>query len=157
MSFNRNKFFSVYSGSTPVGSPEYYEKKVVFSPDGNMSLETGKLRNRQVELNSYKDSCDVNKIIQRYENGDQTALLRDNTGAYCDLSVLPKDIHAAKKLSRDVESLYNSMGDDVKLKFGTLEEFISAFSSKDKFNDFLSVFKERDNVVAKAKEVSADA
>lgn len=162
------KFRSAYSHnaarSTAVGSRYYNEGRVIFSPDGNMSLEVGKERDRFTEIQSYKDSCDVNMIIKRYENGDQTALLRSNSGVYCDVSSMPKNIHEAVKLSRSVESMYNSMGDDVKSFYPTLNEFTEAFSSQDKFNSFVKnsqkVIKARAEKFKKAepkKEVTADA
>lgn len=134
------KILSAFStkrkASTCVGSPEYTESIVRFSPDGNLFLEQGAKRNRQNEINSYKDSCDVNMMIRRYENGDQLALLRDNTGAYADLSTLPKNIHEADKLQKRINSLYDSMGDDIKAKYGSVDDFICAFSTADKFKEF---------------------
>lgn len=137
------KFKTLYSKRSGYrscsGSPEYKEGRVKFSPDGNLSLEYGKTRNRQVEINSYKAACDVNNLVKRYENGDQLALLRNNTGVYADISELPRNIHEATKLAKDVNAIYDSMGDDVKAKYQNFDEFSSAFSSKAKFNEFLSV------------------
>lgn len=125
-----------------VGSPEYTECVLRFSPDGNMYLEEGKVRNRQAEINSYRDSCDVNLMIRRYENGDQTALLRDNTGAFADFSTLPKNIHEAERLRKNVSFLYDQIGDDVKLKYGTLDDFLCAFSTKSNFDEFVTYSQE---------------
>lgn len=133
--------------STPVGSRYYNEGRVIFDPDGNMHLETGKERDRFIEIQSYKDSCDVNLMIKRYENGDQTALLRSNTGVYCDISSMPKNVHDAVKLSRSVETLYNSLGDDVKKIYPSVNDFTAAFSSNDNFISFVenskSIIKSR--------------
>lgn len=148
--------------SSPVGSPEYQEVSVRFSPDGNMSLKPGKIRNRQTEINSYKEACDVNNLVRRYENGDQLALLRDNTGAYADLTQMPQNIHEAQKLSRNVENLYNSMGDDIKSKYANVGEFAEAFSSQDKFSEFCDharscVVKRAEPYQKKKEEVKSDA
>lgn len=158
------KILSAFSkkipASTCVGSPEYVECTVKFAPDGNMFLESGAVRNRQAEINSYKESCIVANLIKRYENGDQLALLRDNTGSYADLSGLPKNIHEAEKLSRSIHSLYDSMGDDIKAKYGNVEEFCSAFSTKSSFDEFVSfsrdVVKQRLEKVSQS-EVKSDA
>lgn len=144
---------------TNPGTPIYREARVVFSPDGNMSLEYGKERNRHIEIQSYKDSCDVNNIVKRYENGDQTALLRNNTGVYCDISQMPKNIHEAVKLSRNVDNLYNSMGSDVKALYPNVQSFTEAFSDVQHFDGFLknaaSVVKNRQSKVK--KELKSDA
>lgn len=158
------KIRSAYSSRSKVytcsGSSEYTESVVKFSPDGNMFLEKGKIRNRQDEINSYKDSCDVNMLIRRYENGDQLALLRDNTGAYADLSTLPKNIHDAEKLSKRIRSVYDSMGSDIKAKYGTLDDFLCAFSTKENFAEFAGFAKDVVQKRAekfKPKEVKTDA
>lgn len=159
------KILSAYSSktkaSTCCGSPEYTESIVKFSSDGNMYLEKGKTRNRQDEINSYKDSCDVNMIIRRYENGDQTALLRDNTGAYADLSTLPKNIHDAERLSKRIRAVYDSMGSDIKAKYGTLDDFLCAFSTDAKFVEFAGfaqdIVKQRAEKFKKPTEVKTDA
>lgn len=160
------KIISAYApkcrASTVVGSPEYCECSVKFSPDGNMFIERGKVKNRQAEINSYKESCMVANLVKRYENGDQLALLRGNTGAYADLSDLPKNIHEAQKLSRSIHSLYDSMGDDIKAKYANVEEFCTAFSTKSSFDEFVSfsrdVVKQRASKVKKPEsEVKSNA
>lgn len=126
------------SRSTCSGSRYYTESRVIFDPDGNMHLEKGKERDRVAEIQSYKDSCDVNNLIKRYQNGDAAALMRDNTGVFCDISSMPRNIHEAVKLSRDVESVYNSMGDDIKALYPTVGDFSAAFSSQSGFNEFVT-------------------
>lgn len=141
------RFLTRYDSKSPKpsasGSREYREAKVVFSPDGNLTLEYAKqTRDRQNEINSYAAGCDVNMLVKRYENGDQMALLRSNTGVYADLSQMPKSIHEAQELSRSIHSLYDSMGDDIKSRYGTLDEFCSAFSTKANFDEFVGFSRE---------------
>lgn len=131
---------TVYSNS---GNRYYREARVIFAPDGNMSLEYGKERDRHLEIQSYKDSTDVNQLIRRYENGDQTALLRNHSGVFCDAASLPKNIHEAHRLSRDVENLYSSMGSDIKQAYPDVASFAEAFSSRDNFNKFMTVVNSR--------------
>lgn len=131
------------------GSPEYKEVRVRRAPDGNISVEYGKKHDRQAEINSYKGACDVKKMIQRFEAGDQTALMRNPNGVFADLSALPRNIHEAHKLSSDVHSLYDSMGSDIKSRYQNVNEFCEAFSSPEKFNEFLSF---SGNVVKDRKE-----
>lgn len=147
------KFRSAYSEKkqhfSKIGSPEYTEVRVRRSPDGNISAEYGKKHDRQAEINSYKGACDVKKMIQRFEAGDQTALMRNPNGVFADLSALPRNIHEAHKLSSDVNALYESMGDDIKARYQNLDEFCEAFSSQDNFKEFLSF---SGNVVKDRKE-----
>lgn len=153
------KFRSAYSGHvrsvTPAGSRFYKEARVVFSPDGNMSLEYTKERDRYIEIQSYKDSCDVNMLVKRYENGDETALLRNHSGVYCDLASMPKNVHEMHQLAHGVEALYQSMGSDIKSFYANSKEFAEAFTTQDKFNEFLGVVSKRKNTVN--KEDKSDA
>lgn len=158
------RFLTRYDSKSPKpsasGSREYREGKVVFSPDGNLSLELGKVRDRQIEINSYAASCDVNMLVKRYENGDQMALLRSNTGVYADLSQMPKSIHEAQQLSRSIHSLYDSMGDDIKSRYGTLDEFCAAFSTRASFDEFVGFSREcvkkRTESIKKPKQKEGD-
>lgn len=154
-------FSSKTKASTCPGASEYVEAVVRFSPDGNMFLEHGKVRDRQSEINSYKEACDVNILIRRYENGDQLALLRDNTGAFADLSTMPKNIHEAERLSKNVNALYSSMGDDIKAKYRDVNEFLGAFSTKSNFEEFCGfaheIVKKRSESYVKKKEDKPDA
>lgn len=152
------KFITAYSQKitypSVVGSPEYTEKRVVFSPDGNMSLKDGRIRNRQDEINSFKEDCIVSNLIKRYENGDQMALVRGASGAYCDIREMPENIHQATKLMRNVEGVYNSLPDDVRASYSDLNSFLECFVNQEKFNGFVSKFQKKE--IPKT-EVKADA
>lgn len=160
MSF-RSRYSNRPVHKTCTGSPEYKEVRVKFSPDGNMSLEYGKVHNRQDEINSFKGACDVNMMIRRYENGDSLALMRNPNGAYADLSDVPENIHEMRKLARNAESIYSKMGDDIKALYPTFGEFTEAFSSVEKFEQFRKntseVIKNRKSAYEKRKEVKSDA
>lgn len=143
------------------GSSEYTEVRVRRSPDGNISAEYGKKHDRQAEINSYKGACDVKKMIQRFEAGDQTALMRNPNGVFADLSALPKNIHEAQKLSSEVNSLYESLGDDIKARYSDVNAFCEAFSSRDKFNEFVGfagdVIKSRKEAYEKKTKKTEDS
>lgn len=134
-------FYTAYSSRREYhsnsGQAEYIEKTVRFLPDGNMELVDGKVRDRQAEIDSYKESCIVSNLIKRFENGDSLALSRGAQGAFIDITSFPKNAHEALKLNRSVETLYDSLGDDIKAKYTDLSSFCEAFSSQDKFNDFM--------------------
>lgn len=127
----------ITSHSSRVGSRYYHDVHLRHTPDGNMYLEKGKEHDRQAEINSYQDSCDVDKLIRRYENGDSTALIRNKGGAFVDLSSLPKTQHEAYRLSRDLELAYSELSGDLKDKFPTFSDFSKVFTDKDKLNSYL--------------------
>lgn len=78
----------------------------MFCPSGTGKVpvyeleEDGQVRlTRMVDLNAeiqlYKDSCDIGKIVESYLlSGDKSILLRRNDGAYIDLASIPDDASA---------------------------------------------------------------
>lgn len=153
------KFLTAYSEKvsypSEVGVREYTEQRVVFSPDGNMSLKDGCKRDRQDEINSFKDDCIVSNLVKRYENGDQMALMRGMKGAFCDLREMPENIHQATKLMRNVEGVYNRLPDHVRSSYTDLNSFLECFVNQEKFDSFVKKFDVQRNV--KTKEVNENA
>lgn len=125
----------VYSCS---GDPFVDEVAVVFDVDGNTRLEIRGKSNLYAKIQSYKDSCDVNLIMDRFAAGDQTALMRDFSGSYCDITMMPKNAHDAMRLARDVDSIYNGLGDDMKKVYSSRAAFLEAFGSSESFDAFLA-------------------
>lgn len=64
-------------------------------------------------INSFRDECLIENIIRRFNNGDLSALNRVQ-GAYIDSTQLPKDIHTANKMLNYAQTIYNSLGSDLK-------------------------------------------
>ena len=67
--------------------------KITYTPEitklGNLELkETGRL-NTYEEIQSHKDSVDINKIIEAFENGDENAFMR-RQGYFGDFVEVPK-------------------------------------------------------------------
>lgn len=74
-------------GSSPTGCgirPKFAKK----IEDGRARLVKVGETDQQALINSYKDECDFNRIVERYQNGDISALARVQ-GLYTDLSGYP--------------------------------------------------------------------
>lgn len=56
--------------------------------DGKACLVKVGETDQQALINSYKDECDFNRIVERYQNGDLSALARVQ-GLYTDISGYP--------------------------------------------------------------------
>lgn len=74
-------------GSSPTGCglrPKFVKR----IEDGKARLVKVGETDQQALINSYKDECDFNRIVERYQNGDISALARVQ-GLYTDISGYP--------------------------------------------------------------------
>lgn len=84
---DRIRCHSPLSCSSPSGSgirPKFVKKL----EDGKAKLVKCGETDQQALINSYKDECDFNRIVERYQNGDVNALARVQ-GLYTDISGYP--------------------------------------------------------------------
>lgn len=87
-------------------------------------VEKGK-KDLYAYINSFADSVDIHVLLNRFKNGDKESLLQ-RAGAYIDISSLPTNINEFIELSRNAESLFNSLPVEVKESFNNnVVEFIS--------------------------------
>lgn len=90
-------------------------------------------------INSFRDECLIENIIRRFNNGDLSALNRVQ-GAYIDSTQLPKDIHTANKMLNYAQTIYNSLGSDLKKDYPDFSSFIDTFANVESINQFVSRF-----------------
>lgn len=84
MSNGRFSYYSSPRKSSPAGSPirDRFAKRV---ENGKAVLVKVGETDQQALINSYKEECDVNRIVERYVNGDSSVLARVQ-GLYSDIS-----------------------------------------------------------------------
>ena len=88
-----------------------------YRQDGVLELvETGE-HDLYADIQSHKDSCDLQLIINRYFNGDPAALSRVQ-GVYMDVSEMPDNIHQAMQLMDNARRDFDTLPVDIKAKFG---------------------------------------
>lgn len=78
-------------------------------------VENGK-KNLYAEIQSYKDMCDINKIVSRYVNGE-IDILNQVQGVYGDFSASPSSLADALQQAYDSEQQFNRLPVDIKQKF----------------------------------------
>ena len=99
----RNRTYHASTVPAPAGSgirPLY--KKVV--EDGKTVLRKVGQTDAQALINSYKDECDVNRIVARCAQGDYSALARVQ-GLYTDITGMPDNPTDAFALADVVNNL----------------------------------------------------
>lgn len=78
-------------------------------------VENGK-KNLYAEIQSYKDMCDINKIVSRYVNGE-IDILNQVQGVYGDFSASPSSLADALQQAYDSEQQFNRLPVEIKQKF----------------------------------------
>ena len=99
------------------GSGVVKEYTAQYRQDGVLELvETG-APDLYADIQSHKDSCDLQLIINLYFNGDPAALSRVQ-GVYMDVSEMPDNIHQAMQLMDNARRDFDTLPVDIKAKFG---------------------------------------
>lgn len=153
-----------YSNHGTEFEPEY---KLKVDKDGKRTLGIVGETNVYAKIQSYKDSCDVNYILQRFAAGDQSALSKVQ-GIYGDFTTVPTSLAELSQRVVDAENLFYSLDLSVREQFnhspseffasiGT-EKFNAIFESPVSADDMLSTEQPAvlDPVVSGESEVNAN-
>lgn len=98
------------------GSPIKVEYESYFDDLGNLELrEVGKT-DLYMDIQSHAESVDINVILARYANGDESALNRAQ-GFYEDVTKVPTSMIDVMNTVMRGEQMFNSLPVDIKEKF----------------------------------------
>lgn len=86
----------------------------------------------QEEIDSFKDSTDINLIVTRFTNGDLNAIrnigvLDSEDKSIVDITVFPENIHDLHYATEVSEQFYNGLSDEVKSIYPTADDFYNNF------------------------------
>lgn len=111
----------------PVYTPEV-------SSDGQIELVQTGVEDLQQYIDSFKDSCDISVMVQRYVAGDETAL-RNGNPVFMDLLGAPKTLAEAYAMNFRAEAAFNNLPADVRAKFNNnFYTFLSGAGTKEWFD-----------------------
>lgn len=98
------------------GSPirEVYTPSI--DSDGQITLVCTGKEDIQKLINADRDSCDVNSILQRFQAGDVSAIVRGNP-VFLDVTGMPKTLAEAYALNFRAEHAFENLPAEVKAKF----------------------------------------
>lgn len=135
---------AVGSGIIPTYTP-HLEK------DGTLTLVKDGEHNLYEEIQSHKDSTDLQLIINRYMNGDPSALSRVQ-GAYGDFSEMPQSMHEAYDLMRKAEHDFKKLPAEIQASFDNdATKFIMSLGS-DEWLEKMQIPKAPEPIAPVAKE-----
>lgn len=108
------------------GTPIHKLMKPKFDAKGNYELvEAGEV-NVYEEIQSHAESCDINVLMKRYQNGDASALSKVQ-GTYFDATGMPKTYAEMLNTIISAESQFNSLPLDERSKFDfSFEKWLAA-------------------------------
>lgn len=116
-------------GSAPVGSRirPRYRKDCRENPPKLVKVgET----DQYAFIQSFADSCDLARIVERAASGDLTVLQRVQ-GVYTDVSALPETMTDLMNLGIIGKDAWDRLSDEVKAKFENEEDFKNALLTGD--------------------------
>lgn len=120
----------IMSNSGERFSPTYSLK---VQDDGTKDLvQTGTV-DVYAKIQTYKDSCDINFILERFVNGDESALSA-NTPSFGDFTEYPTTYAEMLQRQHDAEEMFMSLPVEVRAEFNhSANEFFTSIGSE-KFN-----------------------
>lgn len=144
----RNNFLSKLRGrffSSP-GSPKHnlYSSKVM--DDGQIKLVVSGCEDTDELIESYRMSTDLKTLINRFKNGDESALHRFEP-VYADLSDFPKDYASALQSIINAESAFTALPMSIREQFGNdWRQWIAKTNTDEWFTKMEPVFSKPDEV-----------
>ena len=112
---------------------------MIYSPihdeGGGWHLEVTGKDDLYMEIQSWKDSCDINLLMKRYVQGDTSALSRAQ-GFYIDATQFPKTYAQMLQTINNAHALFDSLDLEARSQFD--HDFNKFVSAMDNMEDFLS-------------------
>lgn len=122
-----------YTNISNAGCPTFHPV-VMADPDGSeFDIKySDEVVDIQETIDSFKDSTDINLLVQRFTNGDLNAIgnfgiLDPEDKSVVDLTVLPEDVHTLHDLTEASEKFYNGLPDEVKSIYSSADDFYNNY------------------------------
>lgn len=113
--------------SSPCGSKTKVKHILKIDPDGTRMLAEDGIIDVYEQIQSFKESCNIESIIKRVSNGE-IDLLNINPGIYTDVAAIPEDLISSYKAFDRASDYYRNLPADVRGKFGSFEAFLESFA-----------------------------
>ena len=122
------------------------EDALIYSPsidnEGRVTLEVTGKRNIRDFIDSFRDSCDINNIVARFNAGDSSALSRSQ-GAFFDATQLPHTYAEMLNTVINAEQTFNQLPLEVRERFeNNYVKWISMMDDAEKFAVMMGVSHE---------------
>lgn len=103
----------------------------VVDDDGRITLVQAGKHDLYAEIQSHADSVDIHKIIQRFKNGDISALNR-RAASYMDVTDMPQNYAELLNTVIETRQYFDALDPEIRAKFGDdFGTFVESFGSED--------------------------
>ena len=134
---------------TNPGDPIHITYAGHYDEKGRVVLEESGRENIYDQIQSFAESCDIHVLMNRYVNGDVSALSKAQ-GQFLDVTAFPKTYAEMLNFVNDMEKQFMSLPAQVRSEFGnSFSEYLAASGSPD-FMDRLGIKKESTPEVSSA-------
>lgn len=128
----------------------------IYSPsvdnDGHIILESIGVKNLPEYIDSFRESCDINNLVARFNAGDVTALSRAQ-GAFFDATQLPHTYAEMLNTVINAEQTFNSLPLDIREKFdNSYIKWLSMMDDAEQFALMMGVSKDAPSEPAEPSE-----
>lgn len=121
------------------GNPIHQLYKGQVDEDGVIRLVEAGVVNLYDEIQSHKDSCDINVLLKRYSNGEAD-ILSQVQGVFADAVGMPKTYAELLNSVLQGEEMFNRLPVETKEKFGfSFSQFMASMDNLDEFYKKLGV------------------
>ena len=126
------------------------EEALIYSPsidnEGRVSLEVTGKRNIPEFIDSFRDSCDINNIVARFNAGDVSALSRSQ-GAFFDATQVPHTYAEMLNTVINAEATFNQLPLEVRERFeNNYVKWLSMMDDAEQFALMMGVSHETSEV-----------
>lgn len=117
--------------SAVTGTPEKTVYAGEYDDEGKFSVKPVGKVNLYEEIQMYRDSCDINSILERYSAGDDSVLERTN-GFFADFSAFPDNYAGVFNLIENCRTFFDKLPASVKEKYdNNFETFMASAEAED--------------------------
>lgn len=125
--------------------------KISYTETGSQDLVECGVVDVYEEIQSYKDSCDLKTIIERFMAGDVNALNRSQT-FFADVVGMPNSLAGFLNMRSEADRYFMSLPPEVRAQFGNDSNQFFAQIGSDRFNTIMSKFVPAEDVPSPTPE-----
>lgn len=144
--FRKTHYEPVQRITAEPGSREKVTFKMQLDVNGRRKLVPNGKVDVYEQIQSHKDSVDINYILTRFANGDTHALSKVQ-GLYGDFTTIPTSVVELKNRVLDAERLFYQLPLETREKFEHNPSMFYSMIGSDAFNEIIGVDKVKDNPV----------
>lgn len=123
-----------------------------YNADGVLELEEIRTKDIYTEIQAYKDSVDINTIMKKYQNGDDSVLNKVQ-GFFADVTGLPKDMQSMFNSIKQTEEFFEQLPADVKTLYNNdFHQFMFQYEPQDFIHRYNEAYKPKEELKENEQE-----